>query len=112
LDNDQQVQVIEARLDALDSMTIGDDQSAREAFTHLMATVSRINLLTARTNAQAMMGAGVLVDDYLERLRQWLDRLLGALTRIVGKLNGATEFSISVGANISVAVDFGPYGNA
>jgi hypothetical protein len=111
MDNDQQVQVIEADLDALDSMKIDDDQSAREAFTHAMAAVSRINQLTARTNAQAMMGAGAPADDLLERRRQWLDRLLGALTRIVGQLAGATSFSISVGSNVSVTVDFGRQGS-
>jgi hypothetical protein len=111
MDNDQQVQVIEARLDALDGMKIDGDQSAREAFTHVMGTVSRINQLTARTNAQAMMGAGAPVDDILERLRQWVDRLLGALPRIVENLAGATSFSVSAGTNVSVAVDFRHPGN-
>jgi len=108
MDNDQQAQVIEARLDALDSMTISDDRSARAAFTHVIGTVSRINQLSARTRAQAMVGgAGAPVDDLLERLEQWLDRLLGALARIVENLAGATSFSISVGTNVSVTVVFG-----
>jgi hypothetical protein len=106
MDNDQQAQVIEDRLDALENMMISDDQSAREALTHLMVTVNRINQLSARTQAQALMGAGVPVDDVLEKLRHWLDRLLGALKRIVEKLAGATSFSISASANVSVTVDF------
>jgi hypothetical protein len=105
MDNDQQAHVVEARLDALDSMTITDDRTARQAFTHVMATVSLINQLSARTRAQAMVGAGAPVDD---RLEQWLGRLLGALARIVEKLDGATSFSISVGTNVSVTVVFGP----
>ena len=106
MDNDEGVHVIEARLDALDGMTIIDDRSAREAFTHVVATVSRINQLSARTCAQAMVGAGAPVDDLLDRLEQWLDRLLGALAQIVEKLSGATSFPISVGTNISVTVAF------
>jgi hypothetical protein len=106
MDNDQQVQVIEARLDALDAMDVGDDQSAREAYTHLMTTVSRINQLTARTQAQAMMGAVAPVDDVLEKLRQWLERLLGALKRITQELAGASSFSVSVSTAVSVTVDF------
>jgi hypothetical protein len=106
MDNDQQVQVIEARLDALDAMTVSDDQSAREAFTHLTSTVTRINQLSARTQAQAMMGAGTPVDDVLEKIRQWLDRLLSALKRIVEKLDGAASFSVSVSTSVSVTVDF------
>jgi Tfp pilus assembly PilM family ATPase len=106
MDNDQQAQVIEDRLDAIDGMMISDDQSAREALTQLMTTVNRINQLSARTQAQAMMGAGAPVDDVLEKLRRWLDRLLSALERIIEKLPGATSFSISVSTNVSVTVDF------
>jgi Tfp pilus assembly PilM family ATPase len=106
MDNDQQAQVIEDRLDAIDGMMISDDQSAREALTQLMTTVNRINQLSARTQAQAMMGAGAPVDDVLEKLRRWLDRLLSALERIIEMLSGATSFSISVSTNVSVTVDF------
>ncbi len=108
VDNDQQVQVIDGRLDALESMSVSDDQSAREAFTHVVVTVNRINQLSARTQAQAIMGAATPVDDILEKLREWLDRLLSALTQIVAKLAGATAFSVTVGSAVSVTVDFGP----
>src|ERR1039457_1649855 len=107
MDNDQQVQLIEARLDALDGIPVSDDQSAREAFTHVMVTVSRISQLPAQ--AQAIMGAGAPVDDILEKLRKWLDRLVSALTRIVENLSDAISFSISVGSNVSVTVDFGRF---
>lgn len=108
MDNDQQVRLIQARLDAVESMPVSDDRSAREAFTHVMVTVSRINELSAKARAQAMMGAGAPGDEILDKLREWLDRLISALTRIVDKLAGATRFSISVGANVAVTVDFGP----
>jgi hypothetical protein len=111
MDNDQQVQLIEARLDALEDMNVSDDQSARDAFTHVMLTVSRINQLFSRAYAQAMMGAGAPVDDILDKLGKWLERLVGALTQIVEKLAGAMSFSVSVGPNVSVTVDFGPFGN-
>jgi hypothetical protein len=112
MDNDQQVQVIEARLDALDGMPVSDDRSAREAFTHVMVTVSRISQLSAQVRGQAMMGAGAPADDILENLRTWLDRLVGALRRIVANLSGARSFSISAGANVSVTVDFGRFESA
>lgn len=69
-------------------MPISDDQSAREAFTHVVVTVNRIDQLSARTQAQAIMGAATPVDDILEKLREWFDRLLSALTRIAAKLAG------------------------
>ena len=106
MDNDQQVQVIQAGLDALEGMPVSDDRSAREAFTHVMVTVSRINELSAKARAQAMIGGGVPGDEITENLREWLDRLVSALPGIVGRLAGATAFSISVGANVAVTVDF------
>jgi hypothetical protein len=109
MDNDQQVQVIEAHLDALDGMPVSDDRSAREAFTHVMVTVSRISQLSAQVRGQAIMGAGASADDVLENLRTWLDRLVSALTRIVANLSGARSFSISTGASVSVTVDFGRF---
>jgi hypothetical protein len=108
MDNDQQVRAIEVRLDALEGMTIRDDLSAREAFTHAMVTVSRINQLSSRTQAQAIMGAATHVDDIDEKLRVWLDRLVRVMRRIVAKLTGATGFSVSVGTAVSFTVDFGP----
>jgi hypothetical protein len=106
MDNDQQVQVIQAGLDALEGMPVSDDRSAREAFTHVMVTVSRINELSAKARAQAMIGGGVPGDEITENLRERLDRLVSALPGIVGRLAGATAFSISVGANVAVTVDF------
>ena len=108
MDNDQQVKVIEARLDALEGLPIRDDLSAREAFTQVMVIVNRINQLSASNQAQAIMGAATLIDDILEKLRVWLDRLVRAMRRIVAKLAGATTFSVSVGTAVSISVEFGP----
>jgi hypothetical protein len=66
-------------------------------------------VLSAQANAQAIMGAQGPVDDILDRLRNWIDRLVGALTKIVEKLATARSFSVSVGSNVSVTVDFGPF---
>ncbi len=80
MDNDQQVRLIEGHLEALEGMPVSDDRSAREAFTHVMVTLSRVNELSAKTRAQALMGAGAPEDEILEKLREWLDRLISALT--------------------------------
>lgn len=109
MDNSQKADQIDARFDALDNMQISDDQSARDAFSHAMVTVSSINQLSAQANAQAIVGAGTPMDDLVDRVRKWLDRLVVAMTQIVEKLAGATSFSITVGSNVSVTVDFGPF---
>jgi hypothetical protein len=58
MDTGQQVQLIEGPMDALEGMQVSDDQSAREALTHVLVTVTRMNQLVAQAHAQAMMGAG------------------------------------------------------
>lgn len=55
--------MIQARLNALKEMPVSDDRFACEARTHVMVTVSRINELSAKARAQAMMGAGAPGDE-------------------------------------------------
>ena len=108
MDSYQQARSVEDRLDALERMRVSDDQSARAAFAHVMVTVSYINQLSAqaRGRAQTIVGAEELGGGLLEKLEEWLDRLLGGLACIVEKLSNATSFSISVGTGVSVTVDF------
>lgn len=108
MDNEEQLQLIESRLHALEGMRVGDEQSARAAFAYAMLTVIRVNRLSSRVNAQAMMGAGAALDD--EVLGTWVDRLVVALTRIVEKLAGAASFSVSAGGSVLVSVEFVPSG--
>jgi len=108
MDREAQIQAIEEDLDALRGLPVGSDQSARDALAQAMVTVRRINQLLAQAQAQAMMGAGAPMDEILAKLREWFDRLVTQLTRIVEKLTQATSFSISVGTALSVTVHFGP----
>jgi len=74
----------------------------------VLVTVTRMNQLVARAHAQAFMGAGAPADDVFGKLGGWLDRLVGAMPRIAGKLAGARSFSVSAGSNLSVSVDLYP----
>ncbi len=125
MDNEQQMRLIDTRLDELAGMPITDDQSARQALTHAMATVHGISQLAATMSAApgpatatapetaslpaAAAPADPLLDPLLDRLRAWVDRLVDALTRIVEKMAGATSFSVLVGTGLSVSVNFGPF---
>ena len=73
----------------------------------MLVTVTRMNQLVARAHAQAVMGAGAPADVF-GKLGGWLDRLVGAMPRIAGKLAGARSFSVSAGSNLSVSVDLYP----
>jgi hypothetical protein len=106
MDQEAHGQLIEDRLDTLQSMPVTDDQTARDALTHVMVTVSRMNQASAQAQAQAIMGVGAPIDGLLDKLRDWLDRLVDALSQIVAKLVDATSFSVSVGTGVSVTVNF------
>lgn len=108
MDHDAQTRLIEDRLDTLQAMPVTDDQSAHDALSHVMVTVSGINRLTAQVQAQAMIGGGAPIDAVLDKLRDWLDRLVAALNQIVAKLADATSFSVTVGTGVSVSVTFEP----
>ncbi|MHB1596667.1 MAG: hypothetical protein ACYCU3_21135 [Streptosporangiaceae bacterium] len=119
MDDEQQMRLIETRLDELAGMPINDDQSARQALTHAMATVHGISQLSATMSADrvpettslpaAAAPVDPLLDPLLDRLKTWIDRLVVALTKIVEKMAGATSFSILVGTGLSVSVNFGPF---
>jgi hypothetical protein len=108
MDNDQQVRLIQGRLDALEEMPVNDDPIRTRGLHARDGDGEPDQRAVSEGRAQAMMGAGASEDEILERLREWLDRLVSALPRIVEKLAGATAFSISSGANVAVTVDFGP----
>jgi hypothetical protein len=38
MDDDRRIRLIEGRLDVLEGMSVSDDQSARDAFTRVLAT--------------------------------------------------------------------------
>jgi hypothetical protein len=107
MDVPAQTAAIEERLAVLASMPVNDDESARVAFAHVTTTVSRVNLLSAQVQAQALMGAaGAPVDAILAKLSEWVDQLVTAMATIVANLNKAASFSISVGSTVSVTVVF------
>jgi hypothetical protein len=106
MDQEVQTQVIEDQLDALQSMPINDDPTARAAFVHVMTTVSRINQVSAQAHAQAVMGTSGPLDVILGQLKGWLDRLVTAMTQIVACFAKASSFSVSMGTTLSVTVSF------
>jgi hypothetical protein len=106
MDKNQEMQAIESRLDDLAGMSLSDGAYARDAFTYAMVTVTHINQFMAQARAQTLVGGGALGEDLLSAFRTWLDHLVTALTEIVENLPNASSFSISVGGNVSVSVNF------
>ena len=101
-----QTQVIEDQLDTLQSMPINDEPTARAAFAHAMTTVSNINQVSAHVHAHAIIGRSGPVDIILGQLKDWLDRLVTAMTQIVAYFTKATSFSVCMGTTLSITVSF------
>jgi hypothetical protein len=116
MDIEAQAEVIDDYLDALQSMPVTDFTTARAAHAHVMATVSRINQVSAATQPQttqpqttqprAIVDVPGPVDLVLDKLKEWLDRIAAVMPQIVANLRNATSFSISMGTALSVTVTF------
>jgi hypothetical protein len=111
MDIEAQAEVIDDYLDALQSMPVTDFTTARAAHAHVMATVSRINQVSAATQPQTTQPRAIVdvpgpVDFVLDKLKEWLDRIAAVMPQIVANLRNATSFSISMGTALSVTVTF------
>lgn len=95
---------IESRLSGVVNMPVIDEPTARTALSELMATVAQINE-AASVPSEHAVGIGGIVD----RIKEWVDKLIDRMTEIVRKIGPATSFSLSVGTGLSVTVTFGPF---
>lgn len=116
--NNLKERAVQERFNRLEAMRIIDEQSAREALTYVLVTVSHMNQLSTQAETLPTVGAGVQAEEILptggilKSLEEWIDRLVDAMTSIVKKLTDAISFSITVGTNVSVTVNFGPFADA
>jgi hypothetical protein len=95
-------QLIEHHLDQMTVTPVHDERSAQQALAHAMAAVGGINQGLV-VGPQNLTGP---VDGIIEKLEDWIKRLLDKLTEIVKQLAKGTTFSITVGTGISVTVNF------
>jgi hypothetical protein len=99
---------IDEHLDAVTSVT--DEATAYEALGQVLAAVAAMNdALSAEQTAAArpqVAGRGLI-----EKLEDWIKRLVGKLTEIVKKLAKGTSFSLTVGTSVSVTINFPAMGD-
>ena len=100
-------QLIEHHLDQMTVVPVNDEPSAQQALAHAMAAVGGINQGLTSGQPQTLAGP---VDGIVEKLEDWIKRLLDKLTEIVKQLAKGTTFSITVGTGISVTVNFPAFG--
>ncbi|HLN18261.1 MAG TPA: hypothetical protein VK277_16090 [Acidimicrobiales bacterium] len=90
-----------ARLEGIESES--QESSAADHLSEIMAIVAGINHAMHADMPDAPLGS--LNNDVLKKLKEWLDKLVGALRTIV-KQHAAASFSITVGLTVSVTVAF------
>ncbi len=105
---DVRVGDVEKHLTAMEAIDTSTDDGAHSALAHAMAATNRINDVHGDTSRIRERLEGDVSRDLVDKLDDWIKRLLGALTKIAAQLKAT--FSISVGTGISVTMNFGPFG--
>jgi hypothetical protein len=103
--------VVEHHLNRMDGVSIRDESSAYAALAQAMVAVGAINQGFSAQPEQ-MDRLTTPVDGIIEKLEDWIKRLLNKLTEIVKSLAKGTSFSLSVGTGVSVTINFPPTGQA
>lgn len=97
--------LVEQHLDRMSSTTILNDDDAHEALGVALTAVCTINQGLGSVN-ETVLGTASPTNGILERLEDWIKRLVAKLTEIVKQLARGTSFSISVGTVVSVTINF------
>ncbi|MGC8466423.1 MAG: hypothetical protein ACP5O0_10960 [Acidimicrobiales bacterium] len=104
---DARVGDIDQHLTAMEAADTSTDEGAHSALAHAMAATKRINDVHEETSRIRERLEGEVSRDVVEKLDEWIKRLVGALTKIATQLKAT--FSISVGTGISITMNFGPF---
>ena len=99
--------LVEDHLDRMSDTTVNDEASAHQALALALSAVGGINQGLAPLSQDELTSAR-LSDTVIEKLEDWIKRLVDKLTEIVKQLAKGTSFSISVGTGVSVTVNFAP----
>jgi len=93
------------RLEVFDEITTPADQAtAEEALSQVLTLVRGINETLSAVPAGEFRTTEI-GDNVIDRLEEWLKRLLHTLDEIVANLAKGTTFSVTVGTSISVTVN-------
>jgi len=101
-------EIVASHLDEMERFTVNDQMSAFAALAHALAAVGAINQGLDPQPAQERGTMTSSVSGILEKLQDWIKRLLEKLTEIVKTFVRGTSFSLSVGTAISVTINFPP----
>jgi hypothetical protein len=101
-------ELVARHLDQMEQVDLADQASAHVALAHAMAAVGTMNQGLVFERAATPGSLRSPANGLIERLEEWIERLLDKLTQIVKALAKGSSFSLSVGTTISVAINFPP----
>lgn len=96
---------VEHHLEMMANTPVGDEATARQALAYALSAVGGMNQhLGAAQQPAALPGP---VDGIIDKLEDWIKRLVAKLTEIARQLEAS--FSITVGTTVSVTIICGPF---
>lgn len=98
--------MVNTHLEKMSAVDVQDPASANQALAHALSAVGAMNSTSAPVGTTLSMGLSP-VDGIVERLEEWLSRLVDKLTEIAEHLRAT--FSISVGTSVTVSITCNPF---
>ena len=98
--------LVEHHLALMNAPTIRDDESAHLALANAMAAVGGMNQGLGMST-ESTIAFGNPADAIIKKLQEWIKQLVDKLTEIATRLKAT--FSLTVGASVSVTINFGPF---
>jgi hypothetical protein len=100
--------VMDVHLDLLDALTGATPDSASSQLAVALASVAELNRALEAPIPKSYTVTGP-VGDIVEKLEQWIERLVDKLTEIMRELGPQAMFALQVGSTVSVTVTVGPF---
>jgi hypothetical protein len=98
--------LVERYMTELDDLELTDRQSALDALSHLVFTVSQVNQILSMPESDKALP---LQEGLIDKVRKWLKKLISKLEQIAKALGERVSFSVSIGSQIAVTVNFPSY---
>jgi hypothetical protein len=98
-------QAIETHLQAMESVKVTDVDSAHKVIVHATSAIAAINQRMHPHRRWTRFPIFDAADDLLEKLEQWLERILKALASIAATTFVGLTYSITVGTTLSLTIN-------
>jgi hypothetical protein len=103
---DPNITLVDGYVNDLQGIKAMDRKSAIQAFSQLAIAVNQINQTLAATGSDRSLSP---TSGLIEKLKEWVEKLVPKVEEIAKAFGETTSFSISIGVPISVTLNFPSY---